>query len=199
MNLLDPRLQLRRDMRARRKSLPAIERIRAAAAVAERLRDADLLVAGADVALYWAVQGELPLLDVVHVLNAAGCRLHLPVIASDECMLFAPWQHGVEMTANRFGIPEPVVPNEVLRTGMSLDAILLPLLAFDRAGNRLGSGAGFYDRSFAELINGARPRKPLLIGVAYAEQEVSSLPAQAWDVRLDYILCERELIAVPSL
>ena len=76
----------------------------------------------------------------------------------------------------------------------ALDIVLVPLLAFDRRGTRLGSGGGYYDRSFAFLHGQARPHRPLLVGVGYAFQEVESLPAAAWDVALDYIATDAELI-----
>jgi 5-formyltetrahydrofolate cyclo-ligase len=96
--------------------------------------------------------------------------------------------------ANRFGIPEPQLPAAQQWQPEALDAVLVPLLAFDRHGNRLGSGAGYYDRSFA-FLGTRRPRPaPLLIGVAYAMQEVERLAIEPWDVPLDYIATEAELI-----
>ena len=72
--------------------------------------------------------------------------------------------------------------------------MLVPLLGFDRSGHRLGFGGGFYDTSFAFLRTGERPREPLLVGIAYAAQELAEFAPEAWDVRLDFIATERELI-----
>ena len=72
--------------------------------------------------------------------------------------------------------------------------VFLPLLAFDRRGHRLGSGGGWYDRSFAFLADLPRPAHCVLVGVGYAFQEVPMLPVEAHDVRLDFIATERELI-----
>jgi 5-formyltetrahydrofolate cyclo-ligase len=79
-------------------------------------------------------------------------------------------------------------------TPAELELVLVPLLGFDRRGRRLGYGGGYYDRSFAFLKAGARPREPLLVGVAYAFQEVPQLRAEPWDVTLDFIATEHELI-----
>jgi 5-formyltetrahydrofolate cyclo-ligase len=73
--------------------------------------------------------------------------------------------------------------------------ILLPLLAFDRAGHRLGTGGGWYDTSLAYLRDATRPATPLLVGVGYAFQEVDAVPPEPWDVDLDYIATDAELIA----
>jgi 5-formyltetrahydrofolate cyclo-ligase len=70
----------------------------------------------------------------------------------------------------------------------------VPLLGFDRHGHRLGFGGGYYDRSFAFLRDLERPSKPLLVGIGYASQEIDSLAPEDWDVRLDYVATERELI-----
>jgi len=199
MTSIEQRLPLRRRMRATRSAMPPLERLRASAAVAALLRGTALVRHGDHVALYWAVQGELPLLDIVHVLTSLQCQLYLPVVGDEQRLRFAPWQHGMPMQPNRYGIPEPVVAPDTLRDGMSLDVVLVPLVAFDRLGNRLGSGAGFYDRSFAALAAAARPARPRLVGIGYSVQEVPVLPAQSWDVRLDHVLTERELITMQAV
>ena len=75
-----------------------------------------------------------------------------------------------------------------------LDVVLVPLLGFDRRGHRLGFGGGYYDRSFAFLNGRTDVGKPVLVGVAYSTQEIATLDEQPWDVRLDYVATERELI-----
>jgi len=167
-------------------------RIAAATAVAELLAAHPVVESSGYVAGYWAVRGELPL----HMLlnhPRSGFIYCLPLLDGKR-LRFAPWRFGDPLVQNRYGIPEPdVAPSSCLEPGQ-LDGVLVPLLAFDRRGNRLGSGAGYYDRSFAFLLERARPARPLLIGVGYAFQEVESLPAQAWDVPLDLVATEHELI-----
>jgi 5-formyltetrahydrofolate cyclo-ligase len=94
---------------------------------------------------------------------------------------------------NRYGIPEPVAPGELLEP-FQLDLVLVPLLGFDRRGHRLGHGGGYYDRSFAFLNEQVRPTEPLLVGIAYDFQELEIVNEEPWDVALDFIATNRELI-----
>lgn len=189
------RRALRADLRARRRALPPRERLAAADAVATQLLTLDALHAAQQVAGYWAVDGELSL----HALLAGVLaeRYCLPRIQPDSTLLFAPWRVGEPLEPNRFGIPEPATATRLLPEQLAL--VLVPLVGFDRGGARLGSGAGFYDRSFAFLRAATRPARPLLVGVAYALQEVPELSVEAWDVPLDYVATERELIRCAPL
>lgn len=185
---------LRSSLRARRAALSVAERIAAADGALNSLGQlADFLV-DERIAGYWAIDGELPLHRVVADLTRRGQHYFLPCIRKHRQMAFARWSSGVEMKANRFGIPEPVSAGEnVLHPGM-LDIVLVPLLGFDRSGHRLGYGGGFYDASFAFLRERKEPDSPLLVGIGYAMQEVDAIDACAHDVRLDYIATENELI-----
>jgi 5-formyltetrahydrofolate cyclo-ligase len=195
-NATDTRQSLRREMRQRRAALDARERMRASQAVADRLLPMPELAAPRTVAVYWAVQSELPLLHAVTALQRAGHRLCLPVVQADNTLRFAPWQASTPMRPNRFGIPEPDVGADAWLAPDQLDVVLLPLLAFDDRGGRLGSGAGYYDRSFAFLRASARPARPFLLGVAYAFQQVPALSIAEWDVPLDAIVTEQRILRV---
>ncbi len=115
------------------------------------------------------------------------------MIDEHKRLKFALWWPGMEIATNRLGIPEPVDTNASLAPD-ALDVVLVPLLGFDRRGHRLGFGGGYYDRSFAFLRDLERPSKPLLVGIGYASQEVDHIEPEDWDVRLDYVATERELI-----
>lgn len=191
----DPRDRLRREIRKRRAALPAATRIAAADALAERMAELPELLTDDKVAGYWAVHGELPLHRVVTALVRRGAQYHLPVVCDGERLRFAPWSPGKPLAPNRFGIPEPVVKSaKSAAAPESIELVLVPLLAFDRGGNRIGSGGGYYDRSFAFLRNGERPREPLLVGIGYAFQEVPKLDPESWDIKLDFVCTEDELI-----
>jgi 5-formyltetrahydrofolate cyclo-ligase len=186
------RQALRAEFRATRRALPARQRLSAAEAVATNLRARFLtLNSPALLAGYWACDGELPL----HALFAGRppFRFLLPRLRAGKCLDFAPWSPGDPLRPNRYGIPEPESSAEAVAP-RSIDLVLLPLLAFDRCGQRLGTGGGYYDRSFAFLQHTPRPARPLLIGVGYALQEIPSLPVMDWDVAMDFVVTEREVI-----
>jgi len=94
---------------------------------------------------------------------------------------------------NRFGIAEPRLKPGNIADPWTLDIIFLPLVAFDREGNRLGMGGGYYDRTLASLRQRTR-RRPRLIGLAYSSQEVPSLTPSPWDVGMDAVVTEKALI-----
>ncbi|MBO9662147.1 5-formyltetrahydrofolate cyclo-ligase [Dokdonella sp.] len=191
---LDPRSALRKELRSRREALSASERIAAANGLVAQLERIPEFLTDRRIAGYWAVGGELPLLGVMPGLRARGQTWHLPVVGEGRRLRFAPWRPGQEIVANRYGIPEPVhAPSEALAPS-DIDLVLLPLLGFDRRGYRLGFGGGYYDRSFDFLREREGVGKPVLVGVGYALQEVAAIEAMPWDVRLDYVATERELI-----
>ena len=187
------RRQLRQRLADQRRALPPAGRIAAAQGLRRSLEQLPEYFTDARVAGYWASHGELPLNLVIPPLATRGQQFLLPVIARHKQLRFAPWAAGEPVQANRYGIPEPVDPLELLEP-FQLDLVLVPLLGFDRRGNRLGHGGGYYDRSFAFLNEQVRPTEPLLVGIAYAFQELPEVDEQDWDVPLDFVATERELI-----
>jgi 5-formyltetrahydrofolate cyclo-ligase len=123
-------------------------------------------------------------------LAQSGATLALPKIAGrGKPLLMCAWQWGVPLDAGQWGIrePRPDAPE------VEPDIVLVPLLAFDRAGNRIGYGAGYYDMTIARL----RSRKTVTVaGIAFSAQEVSAVPATDRDARLDLVLTENEVVEV---
>jgi 5-formyltetrahydrofolate cyclo-ligase len=117
-------------------------------------------------------------------LAAQGAQLALPVIQGrDQPLIFRAWNADAQLLRGQLGImePSPLSPEVVP------EIVLVPLAAFDRAGHRIGYGAGHYDRSFAQL----RQSKPITsIGLAFAIQETDAVPALSHDVKLDFVLTE---------
>ena len=188
------RAALRAPLRARRDALPPQERFAAADALHERLQDLPEILTDERIAGYWAVRGELSLHRLVADIERRGQTYHLPTLGDGGALRFAPWTRESPMIANRFGIPEVDCAPEAFVGPEALQLVFVPLVAFDRRGHRLGSGAGYYDRSFAFLRAGERPREPLLVGIAYAFQELDTVAAEPWDVPLDFVCTDRELI-----
>ena len=182
----DPRQGLRAELRARRHALDARARMAAGQAIADLLRPS----LSGRVAGYWSMDAEVPLL----ALLSGPCDFVycLPVLQPGKRLRFAPWRAGDPLLQNCFGIPEPDLQPSSLIDPEELDHVLLPLIGFDASGQRLGTGGGYYDRSFA-FRRGQR-RAPRLIGIGYACQQVEALPAADWDVPLDLIATERGLI-----
>lgn len=186
------RHELRQRARAARKALGEDARAAAAAALPAVLAGLPAFRDAQRIGVYAAVASELSPAPVVEALRARGASIYLPHIENAAHMHFAPWHAGRRLLANHFGIPEPMVEAGELVSADALDLVLLPLVAFDRRGGRLGSGAGFYDRALAFRL--ARAAPPILVGVGYACQEVAAIPLADWDVPLDAVATEQELI-----
>jgi 5-formyltetrahydrofolate cyclo-ligase len=179
--------QIRRDAAARRDALPAVERAAAASTIAAR----PLPVAvppGAIVSGFSPLKSEINPVPLMRAFAAAGARLALPVVAGrGKPLVMRAWAFGEPLVSGVWGIrePPPSAP-EVLP-----DILIVPLLAFDRTGHRIGYGAGYYDMTITRL----RSVKPVIaIGLAYAAQEIAEIPATERDARLDFVLTERETI-----
>ena len=145
------------------------------------------LPAGATVAGYWAFREEADPRALLLALATAGHRLALPcVVARHTPLRFHLWRESDAMRVGVFGLTEPHPDAEVVTPSV----LLVPLLAFDAEGYRLGYGGGYYDRTLAVL----RTRGPVrAIGIAYAGQEVEKLPHEAHDQRLDAVLTQAGL------
>ena len=185
---MNDRPGLRRELRARRRALPAAERIAAAEALATRLLALPFAPATGDVGGYWAVDGEIAL-HAWQLRLPRGCRYCLPVLHADGRLRFAPWRPGAPLRDNRHGIPEPDVPSAMLLPPEAMALVVVPLVGFDRHCHRLGMGGGWYDRSFAFRHAHAAP--PWLVGAGFALQALAGVDAQPWDVRLDAVCTER--------
>jgi 5-formyltetrahydrofolate cyclo-ligase len=186
----DPRASLRRELRTRRRAIPAPVRIAAAEALAQRLLALPMFPAQGAIAGYWAMDGEIAL-HVLQLRLPPQVRYCLPVLGDDGQLRFGPWHPGEPLLANRHGIPEPDLAADALLAPGELAMVLVPLVGFDARGNRLGMGGGWYDRSFAFRNAPASGPPPWLVGVGFAAQQLDALQPAPWDVRLDAACTER--------
>ena len=147
---------------------------------------------GVVVSAYWPFRTEIDPRALMQRFSDAGARLALPMTpakGSGEPLRFHIWSAGDVLTLRRFGVHEPMAGAEVAEP----DILLVPLLAFDRHGGRLGYGAGHYDRTLERL----RALKPIqAIGLAFAAQEVEHVPVDVHDQALDAVLTEHAFIPV---
>jgi len=139
--------------------------------------------AGAVVSGFWPMGQEIDIRTLLHALHERGHSIVLPETPKrGNPLIFRLWQPGATMVAERFGTMRAA--GEV----RAPDFLLVPLLAFDRRGFRVGYGAGYYDRTLARLPGRVR------LGVAYADQELDEVPAGPYDARLDAVATERGVI-----
>jgi 5-formyltetrahydrofolate cyclo-ligase len=186
----------RRRLRRLRASLDPDERAAAELAIRRTLDRLGVFRRGRRVALYLPMPGEVDVLPCLEAAWHRGAAVFVPRVSSRRRgrMTFVPWTPGIAQRRNVFGIAEPrAILGRV--PAIHLDAVVLPVVGFDRRGNRLGMGAGFYDRALRRRLDPARCwRRPRLIGVAFACQELEAIPASPWDVPLDLIVNERGLV-----
>ncbi|MBF8291614.1 MAG: hypothetical protein HW417_1232 [Steroidobacteraceae bacterium] len=172
---------LRRCLRAARRAVGASDRVAAAAAVDATLRSMGLPRPRSRISAYLASDGELDPAIIVRRALALGCEVHMPVITSlrRRRMRFEPWP------------PGPRHPAAEGASARWFDLVLTPLVGFDDEGNRIGRGAGFYDRYFAFLRHRNAWHRPQMLGLAFELQRVDRLPAEPRDVPLWGIVTER--------
>jgi len=192
------RLHLRRLRRA----IPRDERRVAERAILRRLKQLRVFRPGARVAIYLSMPGEASLAAGLGPAVRAGTHLYAPRITSPRrlAMVFLPYAPGASTSSNMLGIAEPRAGASQRLAVAEFDTIVVPLLGFDRRGVRLGMGAGYYDRALRRRLDPARAwRRPRLVGVAYACQELPSIAAAPWDVPLDYVVTEKEIVRCAAL
>jgi 5-formyltetrahydrofolate cyclo-ligase len=146
------------------------------------------------VGAYLSFDGEPDIEPALMALRERGFRIALPVLSSSDfkTMTLHAWTQDTPLVDNRFGIPEPVSGERIAL--QHIDLLLLPLVAYDRDGTRLGVGGGFYDRLLATGSPGCRPH---LTGVAYSLQQAPALPREDWDVPLHAVINENGWFSFP--
>ncbi len=178
---------LRRESLARRKLVHAARHDQAAAALTQRLVHG-LPTIGKTIAGYWPIGTELDCRPALEALKAAGAEVALPVVAGQgQALIFRNWLPGDTLDQGPFGTMHPAVRAALVKP----DVLLLPLMAFDGMGLRLGYGAGYYDRTVEAL---RRDRQVLTVGIAYDEQEIPTLPVDGHDQRMDAVITDQRTL-----
>jgi 5-formyltetrahydrofolate cyclo-ligase len=197
-DIIGQKKALRARMKAWRLGLKAATVAQAADAVAARGLDILAPARGAVVSGFASLPDEFRVWPLLRRLHREGFRLALPVMQGKlKPLLFRAWAPGDAMDKAVWGIPEPKADKAALEP----DILLVPLLAFDLQGRRLGYGGGFYDRTLA----GLRARRSITaVGLAYDEQRVDAVPHLDYDQRLDWVLtpsgpirCQADASVVP--
>ncbi|WP_028736497.1 5-formyltetrahydrofolate cyclo-ligase [Ciceribacter selenitireducens] len=184
MNIKDLKAQMRNERLAARDRLPAETRTEFSLRMADHGGGAFEFEPGTIISGFLPIRSEADIRPLMARLKARGARLCLPIVQDKMTIVFRELVTGVELVDTGFGTRGPGPDAAVLDP----EILLVPLSAFDAHGDRIGYGAGHYDRAIARLLQ--KGRDPRLIGIAFDCQEVAEVPAEPHDVRLQAILTE---------
>ncbi|MGL4734883.1 MAG: 5-formyltetrahydrofolate cyclo-ligase [Enterovibrio sp.] len=186
----EEKAQLRTIFRQKRQQLTADEQQQAQQLLLERFRVHPQVQSSSHIALYMAQNGEIATHALIHDCWQQGKQVYLPVahpFAAGE-LLFLRYTPDTPLQKSRWGMLQPKLDVRAVRPICQLELLVLPLVAFDAQGNRLGMGGGFYDRTLASLKNHSHLAQPHLLGVAHDCQLARHLPTERWDQPLPEIL-----------
>lgn len=142
------------------------------------------------IAVYMSTRGEIDCQPIMEMAWMRKKSIFVPILRKNR-IIFAPLNPDSKLIANRYGILEPVYSMRGLADPRHMDIVVTPLLAFDKNLNRIGMGAGYYDRSFAFSKRRHHWRHPRLVGAAYSFQQVDHLQPATWDVPLHCVITEK--------
>lgn len=177
---------LRREAAARRRQAH-LAHPQAGLALMQHFKQSVDVPAGAAVSGFWPMGDEIDLKPLLAQLHASGHPIGLPVVVKKgEPLIFRQWHPGMALVSGGFGteVPPPNAPE------LEPQVLIVPLLAFDAEGYRLGYGGGFYDRTLDKLRTGGAG-DPLAVGVAFSAQHVARVPRDDFDQPLDWIVTEK--------
>jgi len=155
--------------------------------ICARIRSLETYRQAKKIALYCAINGEIDLASLWDSAPLQGKACYFPVLNEDKTLSFLPAMPNTPFKKNRYGIPEPDVSLDLAIPVQELDLIIMPLVAFDLRCTRLGMGAGYYDRTLANV------KSANLYGVGYQFQRVDFIEAKQWDVPLDAIITQKAI------
>lgn len=180
------RNQLRQQIRKTRVNLTALQQQQAEDFITQQALALIEAQNAQHIALYISFDGEISTEKLIKILWTQGKQVYLPVLHpfNPNHLLFLRYLPETPMLKNKFGIWEPKLNVQNVLPLDELDILFTPLVAFDKQGNRLGMGGGFYDRTLQNWRNSSF----IPVGLAHQCQQVEQLPTEAWDVPLHQIL-----------
>jgi 5-formyltetrahydrofolate cyclo-ligase len=183
---------LRAGALARRAALTSEQRAAANAAIAGRVKAVLAVLKPRVIAGYVPIRSECDPSAILERARASGIAVALPAVVDRKSIAFRLHEAGAALAPSGFGTMAPGAD----APSADPDLILVPLVGFDRRGHRLGYGRGYYDRAIASAR--AKGRRVPLVGLAFSVQEVEAIPAEAHDVRLDWVVTEKETLELRS-
>jgi len=184
---------IRQSIRQQRQSISIKESAQAAESLCKNLVNLDAYQSSPTIASYLTFDGEIGTQLINQQIQKDKKVCFLPKLKPwpPNRLWFMPYTPNAPLNKNRYGIPEVDLPVDQAIRPSQLDIILMPLVAFDELGNRLGMGGGFYDATLAHLPT--MGRKPLCLGLAYEQQKQDILPAEPWDFQIDGVITEKNV------
>lgn len=161
--------------------------------ITTQICSSSLFLRSQSIACYLPIKGEINVWPLIWKMEQLQKSCYLPLVSNckHRCLEFILYKKGEKLVRLKNGVLQPEFDEKKIIATEKLDLVIVPLVGFDIAGNRLGQGGGYYDRTFAFKLNDkAQKIKPYLLGVAYEWQKVASLPTSEWDVKLDGLVTE---------
>lgn len=184
---------IRKRMREKRQRMTKVQIQNASTQMMHHLMNLPIIQQATHLAAYIANDNEIDSAGFIQAWQRLDSthQCYLPALDPNHAnqLAFVQYQPGDQLKTNRYQIPEPDINDHNIYPAELLDVVLMPLVAFDRHGARLGMGKGYYDRTFA-FINATQHAKPILIGLAYEFQRVNHIITEEWDVPLDLVVTE---------
>ena len=188
---------MRRELRIKRNKLTSIEQKKSADILARLIHNEQLLNNVKNIGIYLENDGEIGTSQLLKMALESNISCFLPVLESStqNNLCFVRYDNDTPLHKNKFGILEPSLNEKNSIDPVKLDVIFLPVVGFDRSGSRLGMGGGYYDRAL-EFTKLHKLDKPKLVGLAHSIQEIKSIHRQVWDIPINFIATEKEIICV---
>ena len=193
LDTAEQRAAIRAEMRARRAGLADDDQAAASMAVLARVARLVVVRGAAVVSGYRAVRGEVDIDAVLILLAERGATVTTPRVTGEH-LDFVVTEEETPLAVGPFGIAEPA-GGEIVAVDRH-DVMLIPLVAFDQRGRRLGQGGGYYDRALGSVARLPIGDRPAFVGVAHSFQQISEVPSEPWDVPLDAIVTEEGVVEV---
>lgn len=174
----------------KRNFLSQDSQVNASRVICELITNLSLYSQATNIGLYMAFNNEIDVNILWQDALSKNKQCYFPKVLNANLMIFLPVNNATNFSRNKWGILEPTTNEALSLSPTNLDLIIIPLVAFDKSGNRVGMGKGFYDRALANNNH------TIKIGVGYDFQKVPLLKAETWDIKLDIIVTEKMVYSV---
>ncbi len=191
-------VDLRRNIRTKRKQLSTDEVATTSSIIAKKIIRHPTFIQSKHIAYYVPDENEVDTSFIAQEAQRLKKSLYLPIFSEKNKLAFYLIDSNTQFEKNKLGILEPIVLNQSPASPAELDLMLIPLVAFDQYCNRLGRGAGCYDRTLEFTKQLSQGQRPTLMGLAYEFQKVDEIIPKEWDIKMDAIITEKDSYCIMS-